>query len=437
MTAEVGILNRMGVALAADSAVTIGSLFNQKVYNSASKLFSLSKHHPVGIMIYGSADFMGVPWEIIIKSFRKKIGITKFDTLKEYSITFFDYLQTDQNLLLQYAESQQVRRIFNSHLIDFLNSINQDLNNQSDDAPTEEMVKSAIEDKLEVILERLEGIEYVENLPSDFQEAFLKTHSETIKSVIENNIYIELDDLSINNFLQFAVQVFSRNIFSDVISGIVISGYGETEIFPSLYEYEVEGLFSNFLIKESKEVTKIGSESNEEFTTASVRAFAQKEMVQMFMHGMDPTLGNTLLEILDESLTNFYPEQLEKLLETEFTDEQKDKLQGLGNIFMEELFYKLEGLQYENFVYPIVDTVDLLPKEELAAMAEALVNLTSFKRKVTIDAETVGGPIDVAVISKGDGFIWIKRKHYFNPELNYHFFQKYLKGGVDDVSSNV
>ena len=34
-------------------------------------------------------------------------------------------------------------------------------------------------------------------------------------------------------------------------------------------------------------------------------------------------------------------------------------------------------------------------------MAESLVNLTSFKRRVTMDAETVGGPIDVAVISKG------------------------------------
>jgi hypothetical protein len=24
----------------------------------------------------------------------------------------------------------------------------------------------------------------------------------------------------------------------------------------------------------------------------------------------------------------------------------------------------------------------------------------------------------VAVISRGDGFVWVKRKHYFPPELN-------------------
>ncbi len=60
-------------------------------------------------------------------------------------------------------------------------------------------------------------------------------------------------------------------------------------------------------------------------------------------------------------------------------------------------------------------------------MAESLVNLTSFKRRVTMDPETVGGPIDVAVISKGDGFVWIKRKHYFTKELNPQFVANYYR----------
>jgi len=74
-----------------------------------------------------------------------------------------------------------------------------------------------------------------------------------------------------------------------------------------------------------------------------------------------------------------------------------------------------------------MSVVGILPKEELAAMAEALVNLTTIKRKMSLDIETVGGPIDVAVISKGDGFIWIKRKHYFDPNLNPQFFENYFR----------
>jgi len=70
-----------------------------------------------------------------------------------------------------------------------------------------------------------------------------------------------------------------------------------------------------------------------------------------------------------------------------------------------------------------------LLKDELAAMAEALVNLTKFKRRVSTARETVGGPIDVAVITKGDGFVWVKRKHYFSPDLNPRVIARYQHGG--------
>jgi len=79
------------------------------------------------------------------------------------------------------------------------------------------------------------------------------------------------------------------------------------------------------------------------------------------------------------------------------------------------------------YITPIVDATCFLSKSELASMAETLVNMVSFRKQVTMEAETVGGPIDVLVITKGDGPVWIKRKHYFNPELNHHFFSNYLK----------
>ena len=86
----------------------------------------------------------------------------------------------------------------------------------------------------------------------------------------------------------------------------------------------------------------------------------------------------------------------------------------------------MEQYRRDVHVNPVLDTVASLSKDDLAAMAESFVHLTSLKRKVSPDAETVGGPIDVAVISKGDGFVWIKRKHYFDPALNPHFVANYL-----------
>ena len=65
---------------------------------------------------------------------------------------------------------------------------------------------------------------------------------------------------------------------------------------------------------------------------------------------------------------------------------------------------------------------------DLAQVASTLVSLSSFQQRMSLERETVGGPIDVAVVSKGDGFIWIERKHYFRGELNPHFFSNYFTG---------
>ena len=86
-----------------------------------------------------------------------------------------------------------------------------------------------------------------------------------------------------------------------------------------------------------------------------------------------------------------------------------------------------------NYAGPVVGTIAYMPRDELARVAETFVSLTSFRQRVTMSDETVGGPIDVAVISKGDGFIWIKRKHYFDPELNQRFIARLYEGSSTNV----
>jgi len=87
---------------------------------------------------------------------------------------------------------------------------------------------------------------------------------------------------------------------------------------------------------------------------------------------------------------------------------------------------ELRNISAEKYWKPVIDAVSFLSITDLAIMAETFVNLESFRKKVTFTTETVGGPIDVAVITKGDGLIWIKRKHYFDKELNHAFFANYF-----------
>ncbi len=66
MTAEVAVINKSAIALASDSAVTVELIDSRgrssdKIYNTANKLFALSKVCPVGIMVYNTME-LGLPF---------------------------------------------------------------------------------------------------------------------------------------------------------------------------------------------------------------------------------------------------------------------------------------------------------------------------------------------------------------------------------------
>lgn len=213
------------------------------------------------------------------------------------------------------------------------------------------------------------------------------------------------------------------------MSGIIFAGFGEKEIFPSIKAYDIEGIVNNKLKFRESLTDEIGHK-----TDASIIPFAQREMVDTFMQGIDPSYRNLEESYLNKIFNEFTDISL-NLLKTEKNDnKQKSKkiLQKSSEKIILDFQNKLENHRQQMYIDPVLSVVSMLSKDELAAMAETLVNLTSFKRKITMGSETVGGPIDVAVISKGDGFIWIKRKHYFKPELNPQFFANYYKEEIKD-----
>ena len=50
----------------------------------------------------------------------------------------------------------------------------------------------------------------------------------------------------------------------------------------------------------------------------------------------------------------------------------------------------------------------------MAALAQSLIDLTGFHRILTFSPEGVGGPVDLAVITKNEGFTWLSRKSWYH-----------------------
>ena len=61
---------------------------------------------------------------------------------------------------------------------------------------------------------------------------------------------------------------------------------------------------------------------------------------------------------------------------------------------------------------------DAMPIQDAIDLAEFFVDLTCKYSRFTPGAGTVGGPVEVAAITKHEGFRWVQRKYYFSRDLN-------------------
>lgn len=391
MTAEISILNTRCVALAADSAITINSKKGHtKVYNYAKKIFSLSPDHAIGIMIFDNSQFLGLDWEIIISGFQKYISKQKVAKLHDVEEEFLKYIVSQAEFFI----SEETL------MYDLLNHIVQEIFDEHEELY--DLDKKEFNQLFYYILKQNSLTSISKEDMMEFEEFY-------------NSIFVKLS-LYVTNYFAYikdeyifykknkeplmkltAARIFLKNLPNK--SGIVITGYGEEEMYPSLIELHLNSYLFENVIYSRKNVVDIHPEK----MSACIIPFAQKEMVYTFMEGIDPYLHKVLIDSVKptlEVLVDVIQEKTKSKLD--FSNEVNFLVNQLENVIIE--------IREEKFVNPILSTVEFLPKESLSEMAETLINLTSFKRKISTDLETVGGPIDVAIISKSNGFEWVNKK---------------------------
>ena len=414
MTAEIALLNKTAIALAADSAMTLQG--TGKIY-AGNKLFALSKYHPVGVMIYNNTEFMGVPLETIIKMYRRSVGTEPRQSTEVYVEDFLQYLQHPP---VQTEEQELVNllRIASDTYAQLYDDVRLILGDRRHTSTRDagRAIRKAVQERLE----DLEESSDLESMKAVDAERVVAAHRTSLDGCIDG----EFPGFSISQATRkLLLRLFRRAIKSEDLStghsGIVIAGFGEGEMFPKLFEVRTDGFVAGELKYQVRERASIGRTGD----FATIIPFAQGEMVHRFMQGVDPEFLDYLRPSIEELLYQFGKSVLDAHKLTD--DRRLTSLRDVASKLADDYFTGVAwNFQRERFVDPIMEVVTHLPKEELAGMAEALVNLTSLKRRVSLDQETVAGPIDIAVISKGDGFVWIKRKHYFDPALNTDYFSR-------------
>lgn len=408
MTAEIVIMNKHGLSLAADSAITSGSDGIRKVYNSANKLFGLSNNHPIGIMVYGSASFMEVPWDIIVKTYRNYLGEKKFNHLQNYMDHFLTFLQEEKKFNVDEVEEIIVYRIFSDVLKNIIVDVEERIGQEESESTINDTYVNDL--VLDCIYQNMEQYKktnsYIDMDYHLFKRKFAHVIKEIQRETIRNETPAKLDE----KLIQLAYQCVKNDYFSTWSSGFVMTGYGEKEIFPQLLNYRLEGFVFHQLKYKKLQEKRISYTPNQKEGVAAISAFGQREMVDSFIGGIEPNMQEAIFGIIDKVLMNYY-EQMQELLRINLKKEQVRQLREMGKTVYESIEDSIEEYKTNNYLEPLLDIVRSLPVQELAEMTETLINLTSFKRRVTRATESVGPPIDVAVITKGDGFVWLKKKN--------------------------
>jgi hypothetical protein len=233
MTTEIAILNRQGIALAADSAVTIG---RQKVWKTANKLFSLAPHNDIAVMAYGSGDFISFPWETIVKCFRQKVGPKQFMTVKECAEELIRYLESDdfQN---SGSENVSILFLFMTHLERLKDRVGE--YQKTGGYQSKKEFRQKLCDQVSWAKQRLNDGPVFLNMATlkDFKKTYQTMVLEVAKDVFKEVITPQV----LKALTEFCFEIFRRQWPSDYETGLVVAGFGKNEFFPVVVTYMVDG----------------------------------------------------------------------------------------------------------------------------------------------------------------------------------------------------
>ena len=412
MTAIVGILNKRGVAIAADSAVTVGNGDNVKIYNTSQKIFKLSEKNPLALMIYDAASFMGIPWDVIIDMYRNERGERTFDKVQDYANDFLKFLGD-----FDFVKSEEDQR---DYLIREMCTVYDKLVTAIK-ARAEDDIK-LIENPTDEDAEKIYSM-HSENVHKEFADLcneagkadglsdytyqrFCKQIAEPLEFVMTEVLEVNWEEAEKEQWQQAFFYYLTSKFFYNQ-TGLVFIGFGSKDIYPSSYSAFVSGVFNGclrWLEDDKDEITNRHS--------SLISPYAQTDVMMTMMKGVAPAFYNQILESQKSSLEKAKEKIVKKLSELRISNDVIDQVTNLETEDIQKSYEEEIGaFMDENYIQGVVNAVDSFNLEDMANMAESLISITNLQRHFSSSEESVGGPIEVAIITRGGGFKWVKHRN--------------------------
>lgn len=415
MTAIVGILNKKAAVMAADSALTVIREDNTtRIYNNTTKIFKLSEKYPVAVMAFSSADFMDVPLDILINMYREHEGEKSYKDVQGYVDNFIRFLDSEQCLHDDQAQHKYLR----SEILTYY-----------------EKVKAFAADEDATSISKghcIEGIEAIQELVRDREKSprFVRYSFKKFRKYAKEDLDALVEFCKEEKMPEDMRDDWEKGIYDYVCSdffyngtGLIFVGYGTDDIYPTLIPIYISGIFDgNLRYCYSKEENVIISNENE----SAVLPFAQTDVMTTVMKGISPILLEKASEWEQAAVQQIKDKMIEAMKDAGIDDETIAKVQQVDTKEINDQYsQQIQDFQQSEYIDGLIGTVEAFGIEDMANLAESLIEITNLQRHITASDESVGGPVDVAVLTRDKGFIWMKH-HDWAPSGTDVDFRKRL-----------
>jgi hypothetical protein len=414
MTSEIAVMNQRAVALAADSAVTLIDGGTVVVRNDQRKLFNLMEGRPIGVMFFGVADILGHPWEHLIEHYQKRAKPREFSHVRDYATNFTGMLDNLDEFFPPARQRDDFKRLLASvfryvlHLGQYLREAGGPERANLNDT---QILQEAIDRVWRDYQFREDGSARrdLSCFPQGFAAAVAKDYAQVIEELIAYGFQpFGLPKPTIQKLREIAIFAVTKDLFLEDVTGLVFAGFGSDERYPVVVTYFLSAIVNGYVKRAEASVDAIDGE-----VRSKIRVFADSEVTNAFIRGIDFNLERRVygtFQLLMQSLVDHvvgafgnidpsHREEVRRRLQSELVPQYFDAFRGM-----------IGDYQQQAFINPVLRVLEIAGRNELAETARELVSLNIFKKRIMAQKQTVGGAIDVAIVSREGGFQWFNRQ---------------------------
>ena len=414
MTSQLILANGFGVAVASDSAVTLGNQI--RTYEDAEKIHPLEDPHRLAVLQSGSVSLLGMPVGVMLEDWRNSLGARQ-RTVEGYRDNFLTWLQ--DNLNNWTTSTERDGRAWWG-----LDAELRHLGAAVEEAVSPIPEEKHLEEALRIIRERTEEASEFEIFDHDL----FAMADELLDRLSQEGVdgRPPLSELFERWFGDFSSDEINQEVhrFCKVLIGrvdtvpnrtstfLAFVGYGANDLLPHMSATWLEGAVGNHVCHRLWPVEKAEPWGS---SYAMIRPLAQRNMIDQVLYGWDRRLLEDATEATFERTKGEERKPADPPLTTGGDDIRGDQgdaadqydAAGTEEDWRTALMDKTRDLAWQRSGKLAFETIASLPLSSLASAAGSLVTIQNLAQNIRGELPTVGGQINVATITVSNGFQWV------------------------------